>query len=144
MFRPPVVGIVINVVRTSNQVTDGAVPSVPQVFQGRLDSLAVATIKALTTVMLKSPAAKVSGATPPPRGGWGLARLPNKTDITYITLSPPRAPPPAGGVQGENRLQPPVRDHHLPGPAVAAPPQGADEHGRKTGLLSSGWQSSVG
>ncbi|XP_034145638.1 neurobeachin-like protein 1 isoform X8 [Esox lucius] len=30
----------------------------PQVFQGRLDSLAVATIKALTTVMHKSPAAK--------------------------------------------------------------------------------------
>ncbi|XP_028256538.1 neurobeachin-like protein 1 isoform X2 [Parambassis ranga] len=29
-----------------------------KVFQGRLDSLAVATIKALTTVMLKSPAAK--------------------------------------------------------------------------------------
>lgn len=34
-------------------------PSALQVFQGRLDSLAVATIKALTTVMLKSPAAKV-------------------------------------------------------------------------------------
>lgn len=33
---------------------------VPQVFQGRLDSLAVATIKALTTVMHKSPAAKVT------------------------------------------------------------------------------------
>ncbi|CAL8289347.1 unnamed protein product [Lota lota] len=32
--------------------------SEPQVFQGRLDSLAVATIKALTTVMHKSPAAK--------------------------------------------------------------------------------------
>lgn len=34
----------------------------PQVFQGRLDSLAVATIKALTTVMHKSPAAKVTGS----------------------------------------------------------------------------------
>lgn len=32
----------------------------PQVLQGRLDSLAVATIKALTTVMHKSPAAKVT------------------------------------------------------------------------------------
>ncbi|KAJ8252990.1 hypothetical protein GJAV_G00207940 [Gymnothorax javanicus] len=32
--------------------------SEPQVFQGRLDSLAVSTIKALTTVMHKSPAAK--------------------------------------------------------------------------------------
>lgn len=32
-----------------------------QVFQGRLDSLAVATIKTLTTVMHKSPAAKVTG-----------------------------------------------------------------------------------
>lgn len=31
-----------------------------QVIQGRLDSLAVATIKALTTVMHKSPAAKVT------------------------------------------------------------------------------------
>lgn len=37
-------------------------PSVLQVFPGRLDSLAVATIKALTTVMLKSPAAKVTRA----------------------------------------------------------------------------------
>lgn len=35
----------------------------PQVFQGRLDSLAVATIKALTTVMHKSPAAKVTERT---------------------------------------------------------------------------------
>lgn len=52
---PPPVTIVI-----VNQVTWGlGVASVPQVFQGRLDSLAVATIKALTTVMLKSPAAKV-------------------------------------------------------------------------------------
>lgn len=33
-----------------------------QVIQGRLDSLAVATIKALTTVMHKSPAAKVTTA----------------------------------------------------------------------------------
>ncbi|MEQ2217017.1 Neurobeachin-like protein 1, partial [Xenoophorus captivus] len=31
-----------------------------KVIQGRLDSLAVATIKALTTVMHKSPAAKVA------------------------------------------------------------------------------------
>lgn len=31
-----------------------------QVFEGKLDSLAVATIKTLTTVMHKSPAAKVS------------------------------------------------------------------------------------
>lgn len=31
-----------------------------QVIQGRLDSLAVATIKTLTTVMHKSPAAKVT------------------------------------------------------------------------------------
>ncbi|KAK0136008.1 Neurobeachin-like protein 1 [Merluccius polli] len=39
-------------------LTDKGGVSLPQVFQGRLDSLAVATIKALTTVMHKSPAAK--------------------------------------------------------------------------------------
>lgn len=42
-----------------NHVTRRGVAICLQVFQGRLDSLAVATIKALTTVMLKSPAAKV-------------------------------------------------------------------------------------
>ncbi|XP_051798116.1 neurobeachin-like protein 1 isoform X1 [Acanthochromis polyacanthus] len=41
---------------TNNRLLTGERDS--QVFQGRLDSLAVATIKALTTVMHKSPAAK--------------------------------------------------------------------------------------
>ncbi|XP_010789695.1 neurobeachin-like protein 1 [Notothenia coriiceps] len=38
-----------------------------QVFQGRLDCLAVATIKALTTVMHKSPAAKVTDSQTRPK-----------------------------------------------------------------------------
>lgn len=37
----------------------------------------------------------------------------------------------AGSVQGEDRLQSSVRSAHLTRPAVAATPQGADEHGEK-------------
>lgn len=68
---PPVVIII-------NQVTRGlaGLPSVPQVFQGRLDSLAVATIKALTTVMLKSPAAKVTRPRLLHRGSGGTQNPP--------------------------------------------------------------------